>query len=509
MQIRFPNDLSQGLLEEWLLNVHEKYYIELKKAQELPKSFWETYSSFSNTAGGIIVLGIEERTPQNIICGVANAEKTVASFWNQVSNKEKVSFRTVENEGVHMYTIGDKKIVVICVREAPDHYKPVHINGKLENSYIRTGDGDRLISREELSAFLRNANPNMDSMLANGINFQDLDEDSVFSFKEKVNKRYPKKKYLELSNEEFLIEIGACLNNKETNRVEVKRGALLFLGRINAIKQIYPQFHLDYFNRRGSNPRWIDRVSDDEPSDYEMNLYNFYTIVYDKLKLLLQEPFHLDDYQLRMPLSDFDETLRECLVNALAHADYMQGYPSTKIEVFDGWFKFTNPGKMLVSARQFVVGGDSRPRNETIMKMFRLLGASERQGFGGPLIFKSAASNDYRCPEFITDIEHTELTVWNIDLADSYPNLSENEKNVLRYILKSRSAQSIHDITEYLKINSYQARKVVQALVEQEHLRKIGNGPATKYDIMYQSPEMLTQLQISMDEIKKNFTQIL
>ena len=54
-----------------------------------------------------------------------------------------------------------------------------------------------------------------------------------------------------------------------------------------------------------------------------------------------------------MPLSDFDETLRECLVNALAHADYMQGYPSTKIEVFDGWFKFTNPGKMLVSARQF------------------------------------------------------------------------------------------------------------------------------------------------------------
>ena len=31
----------------------------------------------------------------------------------------------------------------------------------------------------------------------------------------------------------------------------------------------------------------------------------------------------------------------------LAHADYVQAYPSIKIEVFDGWFHFLNPGKML------------------------------------------------------------------------------------------------------------------------------------------------------------------
>ena len=85
-----------------------------------------------------------------------------------------------------------------------------------------------------------------------------------------------------------------------------------------------------------------------------MNLYNFYTIVYGKLTILLKESFELDQYQLRIPLSDFDVTIRECLVNCLAHADYDQGFPSTKIEVFDGWFNFVNPGKMLISKMQFV-----------------------------------------------------------------------------------------------------------------------------------------------------------
>ena len=46
------------------------------------------------------------------------------------------------------------------------------------------------------------------------------------------------------------------------------------------------------------------------------------------MRMLLKESFELDKGQLRMPLSDFDEVLRECLINCLAHADYVQAYPS-------------------------------------------------------------------------------------------------------------------------------------------------------------------------------------
>lgn len=373
--------LSPEELKYFLINVHEKYYVELKKSSDLPASFWETYSSFSNTSGGIIILGVEEGHPHNIIRGINNPDKLLTDLWNNVSNTSKVNYRNIDNQDVHTYAIDGKSVIIICMKEAPESMKPIYTNGKFENTWLRTGDGDRKATKEELAAMMRNAQPGQDSLAAEGFTMEDLDPNSILSFKERVNLRFPKKNFLEMDNAEFLVEIGACTKVRTTNEIKIKRGTLLFLGKVNAIKELFPHYHVDFFNRRGNNPRWSDRVSDDEPSDNEMNLYNFYRIVYEKMRLLLQEGFILDGQQLRIPVSTFDETLRECLINCLAHADYILGYPSTKIDVYDGWFRFTNPGKMLVSTQQFWVGGDSRPRNEVIMKLFRLLGISERQGF--------------------------------------------------------------------------------------------------------------------------------
>lgn len=498
-----PEFSDINAVKEWLLNVHEKYYIELKTASELPSSFWDSYSSFCNTSGGWIVLGVEEDKPLNKIKGVGNATKAIISLWDQLSNPNKVSYRNVNNEDVTTYNIDGRDIIIVHVKEVAESMKPVHIGGKLENSWIRTGDGDRRVTKEELASFMRNAQPAQDSLPADNFTIEDLDLDSLITYKERVSKRYPKRKYIEMSNEDFLLEIGACYRDRNTGEIKLRRGTLLFLGKCNSIKELFPHYHLDFFNRRGNNSRWIDRVSDDEPGDYEMNLYNFYHIVYEKIKVLLQESFVLDSKQLRLPISDFDETIRECLVNCLAHADYIQGYPTTKIDVYDGWFCFLNPGKMLVSTQQFLLGGDSRPRNEIIMKLFRLLGASERQGFGGPLIFKTAIENAFRRPEIVTDIEKTELKIWNIDLADSYSDLNLETKDVLRYIVKNNSPQSVNDIRKALDMTEYKVRKSIQELESNQLISKMGNGPSTKYYPKLESVEALTKLQIAMDQLKK------
>ena len=489
---------------EMLRFLHEKHVVEYKEATNLPKSFWETYSSFSNTSGGLIILGVKEQFPENDIIGVGNAEKIKADLWNLMSNQNKVNHRNIGNEDVVSIPVdGRRTILVIVVREAPDNMKPVYLDGREQNAYIRTGDGDRRATTEELKAMIRNAQPAQDSVPLEHYTIDDLDDISVMEFKTIVNKRYPQKKYAEMTNEQFLIEVGACQLDRVSGQIQIKRGALIFLGKCNSIKEAYPQFHMDYYSMRGGTTRWTDRVSDDEPSETEINLFQFFRIVDLKLKALIQESFQLDSQQLRLPIGSFDETIRECLANCLAHADYMQGYPSIKIEAYDGWYRFMNPGKMLVSPEQFRIGGDSRPRNEVIMKLFRLMGVSDRQGGGGPLIFKSAIERQCRMPEIETTIEKTEIRVWNIDLVESYPELSASEKKVLRYVLKAETAVSVRMVSKDIGISDYLARKVLNTLVDQKLLELHGKGPATRYSIAVGSTEMLTQLQMLLELIKR------
>lgn len=221
------------------------------------------------------MLGVIEGNPVNTIQGVGNISKTQISMWDMLSNPNKVNYRSVDNEDVHVVNIDGAEIMIVCVKEAPESMKPVYFNGKRENTFIRTGDGDRRATKQELEAFERNAMPCHDSLPIEHFTIDDLDMDSVITYKEKVNKRFPKKKYLEMSNKDFLTEICACFVDCVSGEVKLRRGALLFLGQERTIKEVYPHYHLDYFNRKGHNPRWIDRVSDDEPSDYEMNIFNF------------------------------------------------------------------------------------------------------------------------------------------------------------------------------------------------------------------------------------------
>lgn len=52
--------IVEFLEEKGLLT--ESFDLEFKSAKGgFPKSFWESYSSFANTEGGIIVLGISEK----------------------------------------------------------------------------------------------------------------------------------------------------------------------------------------------------------------------------------------------------------------------------------------------------------------------------------------------------------------------------------------------------------------------------------------------------------------
>ena len=66
---------------ENLQKQQESYNLEFKEAKSsLPNAFWETYSSFANTAGGYILLGIRENPWE--ISGVKNSDilQTIGAY---------------------------------------------------------------------------------------------------------------------------------------------------------------------------------------------------------------------------------------------------------------------------------------------------------------------------------------------------------------------------------------------------------------------------------------------
>lgn len=71
----------------------ENNRIEAKKALGgLPKSIWETYSSFANSLGGVILLGVEEHKDKTLHpVNLPDPERMVDEFWEIMNHSDKVS----------------------------------------------------------------------------------------------------------------------------------------------------------------------------------------------------------------------------------------------------------------------------------------------------------------------------------------------------------------------------------------------------------------------------------
>ena len=100
-----------------------------------------------------------------------------------------------------------------------------------------------------------------------------------------------------------------------------------------------------------------------------------------KLSIDLKIPFQLNADLFRKGETIVHEAIREALVNALIHADYL-GQGGVIIEKYKDRFEFSNPGSLLISIDQLLKGNTSECRNKSLQIMFTMIGAAERAGSG-------------------------------------------------------------------------------------------------------------------------------
>ena len=361
--------------------------LEVKKATKgLPNSIWETYSSFANSEGGLIVLGVEEdKNHQLHITGVNNPDELVRDFWNTINNQQKISLNILTDKMVSVQTVDDKQIVVIEVPRAEREMRPVYVGtDPIKGTYRRNHEGDFHCTREQVLAMLRDASPiSLDTKVLTEMDYSIFCQDTINDYRIRFNAKHTNHAWSKLDDELFLRRIGAMGISNEDNKLHPTIAGLLMFGYEYEIVREFSQYFLDYQEHMDPSIRWTHRVVSSS-GDWSGNLFDFYFRIINRLTSDLPVPFHLEN-NTRVDDTKLHEAIREALLNALVHADYYGRQGTVVIKGLDR-MSFANPGDMRISLKTALEGGISDPRNATLMKMFSLIGIGERAGSGIPSI---------------------------------------------------------------------------------------------------------------------------
>lgn len=484
---------------------NENEHLEYKSNKsKLSKDIWETISSFENTDGGLIILGVNETIKNNkkafTPAGINNSQQILDDFWSTIDNV--ISYSTIKNDDINCIQLEDNSTIIeIHVNEAASNKKPIYSNG---SAFIRKGAVDIKAKNEDLNILLRDSRDDLDTKVLKNYSISDLNINDVDTYKNILSQRIGYESYKTYSTEEFLKKIGVLSKDYDNDgKYGLTVGGLLFFGENNPILHTFPNFQLDYFDKSNPYIRWTNRISSIEGN---LNIFSFYNKVINAISSTVPEPFKLDNNLGRIDTSgSMIVALREAILNMLMHADYYGDSPIVA-NTYINYYEFSNPGKMKISPEDFFTTNNSKTRNPIISKLFIQMGKGERAGHGGEKIYESAINNDYRVPKIVSINNETKLTIWKVDYANSFSGeeIDERERDILKSIVSNASQELSHkQIENETNLSRSIVSRTLSSLIDKGIIIKTGNARSTKYGIIHTEEQLFAQLQ-AMPNILRN-----
>lgn len=140
----------QSILDELLLT-KENHEVEFKSAKGgFPGSFWETYSAFANTAGGLIVFGVREKRGIFSVDPLSFNEVTdlKKKFFDSQHEKQRSSIALLTDKDVIAVPYASGYILAFSIPRATHSQRPVYVGlDPMETTYRRDHEGDYLCDR--------------------------------------------------------------------------------------------------------------------------------------------------------------------------------------------------------------------------------------------------------------------------------------------------------------------------------------------------------------------------
>lgn len=364
------------MIEEMLKN-HEGKTLEFKENLQSLHSIIKTIIAFANTAGGTIVIGVEDRTKK--IVGVHNPlmeEERLASAINEL-------IAPLLMPDIQIQSYDSKELIVIDVPHAtgPCYLKSF---GLEKGTYVRLGSTNRVADHETLQLlknFARNIYfdelPNIHSKIT------DLDWDAI---QELFNRSH--KKVTKLNAESL-----GLITQQGTNEVPSNGGIILF-GK-NRLK-LFPEAIIRCVRFWGDER---NEIIDQADIDIYLPLALEQAIKFVKQNTRLAaeiKELARKDIPQYPPIA-----IREAIMNAIVHADYSMKGVYISIAIFDERIEITNPGGLPFGfTMEKALAGCSRIRNRVVAKVFYHLKWIEQWGRGIGKIIHECKQNGLKMPTF-------------------------------------------------------------------------------------------------------------
>ena len=449
---------------EELIEKGESESLEFKESLKLKEEIGETVSAFSNSDGGVVLVGISDGGG---VPGVDIGKNSVEELANYIKrNTDPQIFPSVK-----ILERGGKNIVIVEVEESAE--KPVFFKN---HCYKRVGKTNQMISSSELRKLAKESGERVywDERVCEDASLEDIEKEKLRWFlKEARHKRG-----LNI-NESDPVE-GVLLRLKLLKAGKPTNGAVLLFGKDPQRRFIQSEVKCIRFKGVDVTEEMIDlRTVAGDVFDQLIEAEKF---IFNNIALSawIEEGKMQRQERWEYP----PKAIREALANAICHRDY-ETTSKVQVRIFDDRMEFWNPGRLpegwTVETLKRV--HESIPRNPLIAKQFFWVKYIEEVGTGTNKIIEWCIDWGLPEPEFEFTGTSLVVTFRKSKLTDEYleqMGLNERQKIAITY-LKEHGKIERKTYCNICSVGKTVAHEELADMVNKELIEMVGKGRGVCY----------------------------
>jgi ATP-dependent DNA helicase RecG len=446
-----------------LLRRPEGKTLEYKRDLSSPEGVLKTFVAFANTAGGTLVVGVE------------NGARRIRGVQDVLGAEEKIA--NIISDTIRPRLIPDieiipwRKLQLIAVQIYPSNTRPHYLVrlGPEDGVFIRIGSTNRRADQAQIEELRRlNRIDSFDEQPVPEASLEDLDVQAVREAFAAIRQ----------------VSTAAFRTLRLTTEHQGKNiptvGGILLFGRDRLQK--FPDARV-----RAARFKGKDRAHLSDAVEIRSYLPKAAEEAIQFVQKHSQQEVLIGRVRRREVWSVPPVAIRETIMNAVVHMDYAQRGSPVRVAMFDDRIEVDNPGLLPFGlAIEDIRKGVSKLRNRVIGRVFHELQLVEQWGSG--IQRMTAACADAGLPAPVFEEVGTHFRVVISTVRQHKPHGDERDLRIIE-ALRSSETLSTARIAELIGMSTRGTRTRLQSLVERGLVVEIGSG-ATDPRRKYALPDM-------------------